>query len=488
MRRTFFAFLAVTAPLCAQAQTAGTPSAAPVEAGRRSEELRGLEDGARASEAERRKMEAEVERMRADRARLAAALIDTARKVQDAESRAGEAERRLDALTGSESAIRASLESRRGLIAEVLAAAQRMGRRPPPAILADPADMLRAIRSAMMLGAVLPQLREETQALADDLTEMTRLRAAIVAEKGRLAEELATLSGERQRLAGLIEERKASLGQAEQALAATRLRAAELARQATSLKELIQRMEGEATAAARAAQDARRADDAQRAEAAAHVRARLALAPTLDPARLTPGAPFLSLKGKMPYPAAGDVAKAYGAPDGFGGAEKGLSLRVRPGGAVTAPADARVAFAGPWRSWGRLLILDAGEGYYLVLAGLARVDVEVGQFVLAGEPVGAMGEGAARAAAAVSTGAPVATAAAQPGSAPGVMAGAMAGMTSGMGPSASGGLPVGGVDPILYVEFRKDGSSIDPGPWWAKRDARPDARQDVRQDSEKVRG
>lgn len=482
MRRTSLVLFAVTAPLCAQAQTAGTGALAPpAEIGRRSEELRGLEDGARASEAERRAIEAEVERMRADRARLAAALIDTARKVQNAEAGAGEAERRLDALTGSEAAIRASLESRRGLIADVLAAAQRMGRRPPPAILADPADMLRAIRSAMMLGAVLPQLREETQALADDLAEMARLRSAIAAEQGRLSQELNALSGERERLAGLVEERKATLGQAEQALAAARLRSAELARQTTSLKELIQRMEGEASAAARAAEDARRADDVQRAEAAAHVRARLALAPTLDPARLAPAQAFSALKGKLPYPAAGEVAKAYGAPDGFGGAEKGLSLRVRPGAAVTAPADARVAFAGPWRSWGRLLILDAGEGYYLVLAGLARADVEVGQFVLAGEPIGAMGEGAARAAAAIS-------ATTQTASAAGVATtgASMSGMAATA--SASGGLTVGGADPILYVELRKDGSSIDPGPWWAKRDARPDLRQDVRQDSEKVRG
>jgi septal ring factor EnvC (AmiA/AmiB activator) len=329
--------------------------------------------------------------------------------------------------------------------------------------------MLRAIRSAMMLGAVLPQLREETQSLAEDLKEMTRLREAISAERTRLAEETTTLSGERIRLAGLVDERKAALGQAEQALVATRLRAAELARQATSLKELIQRMENEASAAARGAEEARRADDAQRAEAAANVRARLALAPTLDPARLAPGAAFASLKGKLPYPAVGEVVRPFGAPDGFGGAEKGLSLKVRAGAAVTAPADGRIAFAGPWRSWGRLLILDAGEGYYLVLAGLARVDVEVGQFVLAGEPVGAMGEAAARAAAAMSTG---------------VAPGASASMQAGM----SAALAVGGADPILYVEFRKDGSSIDPGPWWAKRDARPDIRQDVRQDSEKARG
>jgi septal ring factor EnvC (AmiA/AmiB activator) len=468
MRRPLFPALALAAAAtCAQAQTPvpASPPPAPEEIGRRSEELRGLQEKARVSDEEKRRQEAEVERMRADRARLSAALIDTAARTQAAETRARDVETRLDVLTGSQSALAASLESRRGLIAQVLAAAQRMGRRPPPAILADPDDMLRAIRSAMMLGAVLPQLREETEALASDLKEMTRLREAIAQDKARLEEETRALATERERLAALVEERKGALGTAEQALAQSRARASEFARQATSLKDLIGRMEREASAEARAVDAAARAEAARRQEAAAQVRAKLALAPALDPARLTPGASFAQIRGRLAYPAAGEIVKAFGAPDGFGGAEKGLSIKAWPGATVTAPADGHVVFAGPWRSWGRLLILDAGEGYYLVLAGLARVDVEVGQFVLAGEPVGAMGEGAARAAAAVA---------------------------------------IGGADPVLYVEFRKDGAAIDPGPWWARKDARPDVRpenrqdgrqdappdgrRDVGQDSEKVRG
>jgi len=95
---------------------------------------------------------------------------------------------------------------------------------------------------------------------------------------------------------------------------------------------------------------------------------------------------------------------------------------------VTSPADGWVAFAGPFRSFGRLLIINAGSGYYLLLAGMDHINVEVGQFVLAGEPVAAMG------------GAP--------------------------SPPAAGSVEAN--DPVLYVEFRKDGSSIDPGPWWAK--------------------
>jgi septal ring factor EnvC (AmiA/AmiB activator) len=412
---------------------------------RHSDELKGVEKGLSASEAARRKIEAEIEAMRADRARLNAALIETAQRVQGAETRASDAERRLEQLAASQDAIRRSLEARRDLIAEVLAAVQRMGRRPPPAVLAEPDDMLRAIRSAMTLGVVLPQLREETAALAADLEEMARLRARIDAERVTLAGEIASLGSERQRLASLLEARKAALSEAEAALTNEREKARELARQATNLKDLIQRMESEVASAARAADEARRSDEAQRNQAADEVRAKLALAPARDPARLAPAAPFADIKGRLSPPVAGRLARGFGAPDGFGGVEKAAYFRARAGGAVVTPADGWVSFAGTWRNWGHVLILNVGGGYYVVLAGLERVNVEVGQFVLAGEPVGAMGAQAQRTAAV---------------------------------------LAIGGSDPILYVEFRKDGASIDPAPWWIK----PDARQDVRQDSEKARG
>ncbi|MBL8590909.1 MAG: peptidoglycan DD-metalloendopeptidase family protein [Methylobacteriaceae bacterium] len=402
-------------------------------------ELRGLEDTLKASDANRRKIEAELETIRADRARLAAALIDTQARARAAETRAAEAEKRLEALNSSQDAIRRSLESRRGVIVEVLAALQRMGRRPPPAILAEPADILRAIRTSMMLGAVLPELRAETEALASDLAELVTLKTSIAAESQTLAREAATLAQERQRLAALVEARQAAVAETEKALGAERARARDLARQATSLKELIDRMESEVASAARAAEEARRSDEAKakadeerRVAESDQVRARIAAAPFRDPARLAPAVGFAEARGLLPLPAAGRIVKTFGAADGFGGLEKGLSIATRAQASVASPTDGWIMFAGPWRSWGQLLIINPGGGYYVVLAGMERVSVDVGQFVLAGEPVGTMGAGGARTAAAVA---------------------------------------IGATDPVLYVEFRKDGSAIDPSPWWAKPDS-----------------
>ena len=83
--------------------------------------------------------------------------------------------------------------------------------------------------------------------------------------------------------------------------------------------------------------------------------------------------------------------REFGAPDGLGGTEKGLSISARPGAQVTAPCDGWVVYAGPFRNYGQLLILNAGGGYHVLLAGMDRISVDLGQFVLTGEPVAVMG-------------------------------------------------------------------------------------------------
>jgi septal ring factor EnvC (AmiA/AmiB activator) len=431
------ALIAVPAPGRSQTDASQPAGKAPPSAAPPADpalQLRGIEDTIEASQEQRRKLEAEVETIRADRARLNAALIDTTANTQATETKIAEIERRLATLTGSEEAIRRSLASRRDVIAEVLAALQRMGRKPVPAVLMRPDDMLQAVRTSMLLGAVVPELRAETEALAGDLAELTHLRQAITTDRATLQASLTSLAAEQQRLAALVGARQASLAEAEKALDAERQRSAELARQATSLKDLIARMEGGSAAAAHAADEARKSDDAQRMAAEAEsedVKARIAAAPFKDPARLAPQIAFADAKGLLPMPAAGRTVKSFGDPDSFGGVEKGISITTRPSAVVASPTDGWVVFADAYRTYGKLLIINAGAGYYVVLAGMTRINVDVGQFVLAGEPVAAMGDGSVKTAAAIA---------------------------------------IGSAEPILYVEFRKDGAAIDPGPWWAKPD------------------
>ncbi|MBX6425710.1 MAG: murein hydrolase activator EnvC [Variibacter sp.] len=381
------------------------------------ERLRAEQKQAQENEA---RLAAEIAALGQDRRQLSKALIDTATRLREAEARIAVSENRLNTLDEKERGLRASLEGRKATIAELLAALQRIGRRPPPALLVRPEAALEAVRAAIMLGGVLPEMRAEVETLAADLKELVRVRGEIAAERESLSREIATLAAERERMALLVEERQKRQAEVEKALEAERQRAGALARQAEDLKELIARLDQEAARRQGAPPDGRPDPGAQ---------------PPETP-KLGPAIAFAAAKGRLPLPVNGVKIRSFGESDGFGGVQKGISVATRAGAQVTAPCDGWVVYAGPFRSYGQLLILNAGGGYHVLLAGMERISVDLGQFVLTGEPVAVMGGG----------------------------------------PRTAATVAMGSSQPILYIEFRKDGTPVDPSPWWATTD------------SEKVRG
>jgi septal ring factor EnvC (AmiA/AmiB activator) len=381
----------------------------------RDDELNSARDEQRKSAEAEAALKREIEQIGADRRKLNQDLIDTATRLRGVESKIAATQERLKPLDDNERNIRKSLDGRRAVIGEVLAALQRIGRRPPAALISRPEDALQSIRTAMVLGAVLPEMRHEVEALVSDLSALVALRKKIDTERDQLKTEMASLDGEQTRMTALVEERQKQQGEHETALEAERARAGNLGHQVDNLKDLIAKLEQGLDPATREAREAARSDS------------RPALSAFRDPGRLAPAVAFASLRGQVPIPVNGVKLKEFGTPDANGGAEKGVSIATRAGAQVTAPADGWVVYAGSFRSYGQLLILNVGGGYHVLLAGMDRISVDLGQFVLTGEPVAVMGNGSHIAAI----------------------------------------LATGSSQPVLYVEFRKDGVPVDPGPWWA---------------------
>ncbi|MER8992540.1 murein hydrolase activator EnvC [Mesorhizobium sp. M0678] len=378
------------------------------------------------------KLAADIAAVKKDHASITAALIQSAMTEQklgrDIEDIGG----KLEGLKAQGQKIRASLAARRDVLAEVLGALQRMGLNPPPAILVKPEDALSSVRSAILLGAVVPELRQQTDMLLADLKEQSRVTASIEAERARLTAAVGEQATEKKRLGMLLEAKQKLAADTQTALAAEKQRSAMLAAKAGSLKELIASLEADrarkAADAAKAAEQ--KTADADKGPASAAAPTELASLPVPESNRLTAAAPFSALQGQIALPVTGRIKRRFGANDGNGAMMLGDMVATQSGAIVTAPADGNVLYAGPFRSYGQLLILNAGDGYHVVLAGMSRISVASGQSVLAGEPVGAMGE--ARVAS---------TSASKNGNA----------------------------TPELYVEFRKDGKPVDPAPWWADR-------------------
>lgn len=419
-----------TAQQAEAADPASEPDGLAERKARREEELSTLTRDLSLSAERQAALARDIRAIERDRQALNADLLRTAQRVTRLEEQLAATEDRLRRLGENEDAVRASLVERQDVLAEVLSALQRIGRHPPPPLAVQPHDALGAVRSALLLNAVMPDLQVEAQALASDLASLRQLKVSSAAERDRLVADGQRLAEERTRVEMLVASRKRDRERSEAELAQERDRSRQLAEEAGTLKDLIATLERD-IASAREAADAARKADAERRTAPPPSD------PFSDPGRLAPAIAFADAKGRLGDPVAGTVLRDFGADDGFGGTAQGRSIAARANAQVVAPADGWVVYAGPFRSYGQVLILNAGDGYHILLAGMDRTNVEQGQFVLAGEPVAIMGETRVASAATLDLVAP---------------------------------------QPVLYVEFRKDGVSIDPTPWW------------VRPEEEKARG
>lgn len=368
----------------------------------------------------------EIERMQGDRAQQNAALIAAAQRVKLAEIEIGAMEARLGDLIAAELEVRGRLDSADRNVSSVLAALERISRNPPPALIVNPSDALGSARSAILISAILPQLRAEADAVMADLKRLADIKAAALEEEANLRANLTILEEEQLRIGTLIAARRQGEEAMTAELAAEEAAASRLAAEAGSLRQLIEQLSRRASALATAAS----------ATAAAEAGAAL---PTLDAEtirvalantdRQAPAVPFTAMRGYMTLPASGVPVIEYGAGDGFGGISSGLSVVTRPEAQVVAPADGWVLYAGNYLNYGQIVILNTGQDYTVLLAGLAQVSVKVGQFVLMGEPVGTMGS-----------------------------------RTIGRTVTTSAGVS----RPTLYIELRRNSAPVDPSGWWAR--------------------
>jgi septal ring factor EnvC (AmiA/AmiB activator) len=382
-----------------------------------------------------KELEGDLDKIQAERERINARLLETAKLIQESEGKLTLIESRLGELEAQEKLVRGSLQERHGTISSLLAAMQRMGRNPPPVMITRREDALAMVRSAMLLAAAFPELKGQALALAEQLNDLTTVMTKIRTEGDRLRAETARLNDARTRLSGLQESKRQSLAERRTELAQVREAAAQISRNVSDLSELIGKLDkevAERTGLGNYEQEIAERQAAGTQPPDSETAPSVVLAPNSDrvaaltPGRIKPAMPFVQAKGLLPVPANGRRVLTFGEKTQYGSLSKGIVIETRQAAQVVSPTDGWIVYAGEFRSYGQLLIINAGGGYHILLAGLSQIDVQLGQFVLAGEPVGVMSAAAKSSQAKAQDSAPV-----------------------------------------LYVEFRKDQRPIDPEPWWA---------------------
>lgn len=365
-------------------------------------------------------LKAEIAEMEGDRTRQNAALIAAAQRVSLAEIEVADVEQRLSDLIVNEFEVRGRLDGSNAEIANVLAALERITLNPPPALIVDPDDALGSARSAILIAAIVPQLRAKADAVTADLKALTDIKLQALEEEATLKANYAVLEEERLRIATLIAARKQGIEMRSDELAAEEAEAVALAARATTLQELI----GSLSERASSVSTATPAADPD-APVLTPEQVRVALA---NSARTEPALPFAAVRGYLTMPTNGVNVLDYGAGDGFGGISHGISVVTRAEAQVVAPSDGWVLYKGPYLNYGQIVILNTGQNYTALLAGLETVTVDIGQFVQMGMPLGTMGS-----------------------------------RTIGRSITTN----AGAAQPTLYIELRHNNEPVDPTGWWA---------------------
>jgi len=358
-----------------------------------------------------------AERLRAAQAeaqKLTAARVAAAAQLRGLEIATTDAAAAMDRLAQRRAAAQERLAARAADLGPLLPLIERLSLFPAETLLVVPAPPEDALRGLLVLKGMARQLEADAEALHAEEAEVTRLSTQINAQETRLAAAQAAQSAQAAALDRQIAEARDRSQDAADDIAEASLRAAQQASKADSLRAALAQLElSRRQEEARAKAEAALAERQRQTEAAADAhRRQAALAAPAGPGLAEP-------HGQLGAPVAGTVVKAFGEP-GDAGPATGISYQAPPAARVVAPCGGRVVFAGPFRSYGVLLILNCGGGYHFVLAGLERLDVQVGRPVQQGEPVGVM-------------------------------------------PSWDPRAP--GARPDLYVELRRDGLLVNPAPF-----------------------
>lgn len=367
------------------------------------QKLKSVESALEQNRLKQAEAEREAETLAAEIGKLRIESVAAAKALHEHEAAVSGLEERLATLAEAEREKLAALQQDRARHEALLMALERVARHPPEGLALSSQTPVDVVRGGLLIAAALPELRNRAQRLETELADLARLREETGRARQQMAARQDALAAEQKQMAELIHRKSALQSRIAQRVDIGQQRLAQLSAQAADLRELIERLETE--------RKAREAELLARA---------MSRPPRPEPVPPGGGKPIAAAKGALIVPVAGKLVRRWGEPNEVGAAARGLTFTARPGAQAVALWDGRVEFAGPFRGYGQILIIEHGDGYHSLLAGLERIDVAVGQMLVAGEPVGIVKSGEGK--------------------------------------------------PSLYLELRRHGQPIDPLPWLSLRD------------------
>lgn len=349
----------------------------------RADELAKIEKRLEDRAADEKRLKDEASEREKEVAALRFRMIETANALQESEQRLGEISEQIERLTGEEATLGDKLKREQSNVGDVLAALQSLELARPPALLVSPDDANKAARTAILLADAAPELEAKARALRTDLERLKSIRDERASEKTAYEKTREQVSARREVLAELLKKKQAERDVAARLAAAAQRETAALASRATSLRDVIRRLERLARSITPRVKPAAPSGSGTGERPTPS-------APSLRPERFAPTRPFAEARGALKPPVVGRIAGAFGSPLPEGGRLDGIRFATPDNAVVTAPYEASISYARAWDPIGKLIVLDVGGGYHLLLMGVSMILAQEGQKVAAGEPIATM--------------------------------------------------------------------------------------------------
>lgn len=352
------------------------------------DELKKVEEKVFQQSMEHKKLQAQAAQINVEMAAVSREMVKAARQIQNNEDRLSRMERQLGLLENDLKKAREGFAQEDEYLIKILAALQNLALKPTESLLVQPLSPVDIIRSAMILRETVPYLEENAEYIRHKLQDITLKKEKIEKQIREISKQKKLLEAEHARMTRLVHRKTLLRSSVEIESEKAKKNMEKLASKAQDLRDLLsqlekQRKEQEAREAERRRQEERRKLEEKQSHD---------LIKSEQPSITNIATGFAKAKGNLPLPARGTIVTRYGEQKLKGVSSKGLTIATRNGAQVISPFDGTVAFAGAFRGYGNMIIVEHGDGYLSVMAGLGSVNVEPGQLLLAGEPIGLMPE------------------------------------------------------------------------------------------------
>ncbi len=287
-------------------------------------------------------------------------LVKLSADLQHSQKTMADIEKRIQTLEDEETTITTKIQSDYGSMGNLILAMERIRRMPTETLIIRPGAPLETAQSAILLRSILPGINARATQMSSDLERLRDIHTALDNDRKTALATAENLQGQEKDLQSMLTKRETLYRETRSAYQVQAESIARMAAEAKSLEQLVTRIE-----------------QAKEPKVTKSAKQRAVKMPSLP-------------SGRWALPVQGDLQTGFGDRDSIGAESKGIRISASPNALVTTPVGGIIRFAGPFRNYGNMVIIEHSNGFHSLISGLSRIDTAVGRKISAGEPIGTL--------------------------------------------------------------------------------------------------